>query len=394
VASTSVEANKASAPPRGTRPRDRRAQIRAAATRLFYERGYEQVSVADIAESVNVGPSALYRHFSGKSEILFEAIDETATAFGSMLEDLPTRDRRGLALTCARTALAYRRLGVLWQREGRNLPAAQRLLLRGRLRVAGINLASTLGSIRPDLDQPQAEFLAACLVNAMSSISFHRLQLAPERYEEVLADLAERILGHDFELEPAPSSPQVRVVPEGRREEILQAATTLFARHGFEAVSIDDIGAAVGIAGPSIYNHFASKQELLYQALARGYSALQHSLLDAIEAADDPAGALRRVSDSYVDLTLDHSDVITTLIAEARNLDPEYGELTQRAQLGYIGQWVDLVQQLRPEEDITVSRIKVQSAQMMANSLGRTSYLRDLPGFRDDIGRICWILQQ
>ena len=57
--------------PRGTRPRNRREQIRSAAAALFYERGYEQVSVADVAESVNVGPSALYRHFSGKSELLF-----------------------------------------------------------------------------------------------------------------------------------------------------------------------------------------------------------------------------------------------------------------------------------------------------------------------------------
>lgn len=390
---TSNEATLFSVTPRGTRPRDRRAQIRAAATRLFYERGYEQVAMADIAESVNVGPSALYRHFAGKSEILFEAIDDTVTAFVLMLEDLPTHDRRGVALTCARTALAYRRLGVLWQREARNLPEPQQVALRGRLRRAGTSLAATLHSIRPDLTADQAGFLAACLVNSMSSISFHRLQLGPERFEEVLADLAERVLGYDFQpLEAAPALKTPRQAPDGRREEIAEAATRLFARHGFEAVSIDDIGAAVGIAGPSIYNHFASKHDLLYDALARAYAALQEALADAVDETPDARQALRQVSDSYVDLTIDHSDLITALIGEARNLDPSYMEATQLAQLGYIGQWVDLIKQLRPDEDVTISRIKVQSAQMMANSLTRTPSLTKRAGFRRDLGEICWLL--
>ncbi len=349
--------------------------------------------MADIAESVNVGPSALYRHFGGKSDILFEAIDETSTAFVSMLEDLPTHDRRGIALACARTALAYRRLGVLWQREARNLPEAQQVELRGRLRRAGSSLAATLGSIRPDLEAEHAEFLAACLVNSMSSISFHRLQLGPEKFEEVLADLAEQVLGYDFgPLAPAPIPPQRRRATESRRDEIVEAATRLFARNGFEAVSIDDIGAAVGIAGPSIYNHFASKHDLLYDALARAYAALQEALADAVEETTDAERALRKVSDSYVALAIDHSDLITALIAEARNLDPVYNEATQKAQLGYIGQWVDLIHQLRPEEDITVSRIKVQAAQMMANSLARTPSLVDRPRFRRDLGEICWLL--
>lgn len=379
--------------PRGTRPRDRRAQIRAAATRLFYERGYEQVSMADIAESVNVGPSALYRHFSGKSDILFEAIDETTTAFVSMLEDLPTHNRRGVALACARTALAYRRLGVLWQREARNLPEEQQVELRGRLRAAGGRLAATLRSIRPDLDAENAEFLAACLVNSMSSISFHRLQLGPEKYEEVLADLAEQVLAYDFQPPSLGTDPPLQhQEPQGRRDEIVEAATRLFARNGFDAVSIDDIGSAVGIAGPSIYNHFASKHDLLYDALARAYAVLQESLADAVEEASEPEHALRQISDSYVDLTVDRSDLITALIAEARNLDPVHNEATQKAQLGYIGQWVDLIHQLRPEEDGTISRIKVQAAQMMANSIARTPSLTKRPGFRRDLSQVCWLL--
>lgn len=380
-------------PARGKRPRNRRAQIRTAAATLFYERGYEQVSIADVAESVNVGPSALYRHFTGKADLLYAAIDETIEAFGAMVAELPSRDLEGVALTAARTALAYRPLGVLWQREARNLDEPHRAVLRGRLRQAITVLAGTLQEIRPELSDAHATFLASATVNAMSSISFHRLEA--EDFESLLAGLALRVLRYHFPSTAVAGPSQLSAPdPTSRRDQIGRAAAVLFARDGYDAVSIDDIGAAVGIAGPSIYRHFESKQALLWESLGQGYAMLQEALADAVDAGTPPEVTLRRVSDSYVDLTVDNSDVITNLIAESRHLGPEYGDFVQRAQLGYIGQWVGLVQTIRPDEDLTVSRIKVQAAQMMANSLARTAYLRERPGFRHDVAEICWILQQ
>ena len=382
------------AAPRGTRPRNRRAQIRAAAVTLFYERGYEQVSVADVAESVNVGPSALYRHFSGKADLLFEAIDETVNAFAAMVADLPSRDLDGIALTAARTAIAYRPLGVLWQRESRNLSEEQRNVLRKHLRNAVLALADTLREIRPELEPDQAEFLAAAGVNAMSSISFHRIALPADEFEQVLADLALRVLSFPFRsasaTEPAHA---VLPTPATRRDEIADAAAALFARHGYDAVGVDDIGAAVGIAGPSIYNHFLSKQDLLFSSLGRGYAMLQDALADALETNAPADVVLRRVTDSFVDLAHDRSDLVTNLIAESRSLGEEHQDVVQRAQLGYISQWVALLREQRPEEDPTVSRLKVQAAQMLANSMCRTRYLRDRPGFRRDLADICFLLQ-
>lgn len=47
---------------------------------------------------------------------------------------------------------------------------------------------------------------------------------------------------------------------------ILTAATALFARHGYAAVGIDDIAAAVGATGPAIYRHHPSKYALLHRS--------------------------------------------------------------------------------------------------------------------------------
>jgi len=51
-----------------------------------------------------------------------------------------------------------------------------------------------------------------------------------------------------------------------RREALLTAAIRLFNQHGYHAVSMEDIGAAVGITSASVYNHFTSKSDLLVGA--------------------------------------------------------------------------------------------------------------------------------
>jgi AcrR family transcriptional regulator len=56
---------------------------------------------------------------------------------------------------------------------------------------------------------------------------------------------------------------QVRPVGDGARERILEAAYTLFSRHGTRAVGIDRIIAEAGIAKMTLYRHFASKEELI-----------------------------------------------------------------------------------------------------------------------------------
>lgn len=49
---------------------------------------------------------------------------------------------------------------------------------------------------------------------------------------------------------------------ENTAQKILDAALGLFAKKGYDAVSVDEIAKAVVIKAPSIYNHFGSKQEL------------------------------------------------------------------------------------------------------------------------------------
>ncbi|GLV58914.1 hypothetical protein KDH_57420 [Dictyobacter sp. S3.2.2.5] len=70
------------------------------------------------------------------------------------------------------------------------------------------------------------------------------------------------------------------------RERVLEMADQLFATHGYQAVSLRDIGASLGMRHASLYYHFPNGKEELYVAVVerrmRGYQTqLEQVLRDA-----------------------------------------------------------------------------------------------------------------
>ncbi len=64
------------------------------------------------------------------------------------------------------------------------------------------------------------------------------------------------------------------------KERILWEALELFAKQGYEAVSMRDIGAAVGIRESSIYKHYAGKQAIMDAIVERAGEEMQGIFLE------------------------------------------------------------------------------------------------------------------
>lgn len=94
-----------------------RADIIAAATRVFSERGYHAASMSEIAEIVGMRKPSLYHHVRKKEDLLFaiheqmidELIDETMTVLSS--SESPSEKVRGV-LRVAMSFVARHRDGV------------------------------------------------------------------------------------------------------------------------------------------------------------------------------------------------------------------------------------------------------------------------------------------
>lgn len=69
---------------------------------------------------------------------------------------------------------------------------------------------------------------------------------------------------------------------EDTRQKILAKALELFSVHGYDAVSVGQIAAAVGIKAPSLYNHFPSKCAI-FDAIVEATAAQYEEDTDRID---------------------------------------------------------------------------------------------------------------
>jgi len=83
---------------------------------------------------------------------------------------------------------------------------------------------------------------------------------------------------------------------KGSREAIVGAAERLFLKRGFGGVSMDDLAEEAGVARRTLYNQFASKEEILREMLS-GVSTQPGSVLSpGIETQGDVADVLRLIA--------------------------------------------------------------------------------------------------
>jgi AcrR family transcriptional regulator len=89
--------------------------------------------------------------------------------------------------------------------------------------------------------------------------------------------------------------------PQAKRA-IVEAATLLFARKGYDGARMGDIAEAAGVPRPNLYYHFATKQQIYRAALGDLIEGW-----DAALARLDPARAPSDALEDYVRAKLDHA---------------------------------------------------------------------------------------
>jgi AcrR family transcriptional regulator len=79
-----------------------------------------------------------------------------------------------------------------------------------------------------------------------------------------------------------------RPTPEARRQAILAAAIGVFAQHGFDAATTDDIARAAGLSKGGLYWHFKSKDDILAAILIQLFDQ-ELGVLQRLVAAEGAA---------------------------------------------------------------------------------------------------------
>jgi AcrR family transcriptional regulator len=98
-----------------------------------------------------------------------------------------------------------------------------------------------------------------------------------------------------------------KVSPEhmaARRNQILDAATTCFARHGIHETTIQRICDEAKLSAGALYRHFSDKGDILDAVYVRSIE-LNRGFGDALAASPDPVATLRAQVSAMIDLLAD-----------------------------------------------------------------------------------------
>lgn len=157
----------------------------------------------------------------------------------------------------------------------------------------------------------------------------------------------------------------MRIVKEAaiRRNEILDAAESLFVTKGFDRTSTNDILERVGIARGTLYYHFKSKEDILNAMIGRITDTYVKRAAKVVEKKDVPV--LRRLTEMMLALNVD-SDLGHEILEQVHK--PQNALLHQKMQEGLLAGILPLITGLIEEgiaQGICQTDYPAEAAEMM-----------------------------
>src|SRR5438270_8933747 len=162
-----------------------------------------------------------------------------------------------------------------------------------------------------------------------------------------------------------------RLTGAERRAQLAEIGREVFARRGFEATSIEEVGQRAGVSKPIVYEHFGSKEGLYAAIVERELDGLVERVSGAISAGsarerfegavlafltyvrdepagfavltrDSPSGATRRGLTRVIDDLAERVGDIFRKAFEAAGYERKYAPIYANALVGMVtqvGQW-------------------------------------------------------
>lgn len=345
------------------RPRDRRDQILDAAAEAFGRRGFDGVTVAELAAAVGVTAPALYRHFGAKDQILSAVttgildrlVDEAGSAASNVdVDTIGDGDPLGRLCRALTSEVldrpwhvaAYLRERHRWaaeptrptRREVELFSAVDTVIAhrvdgldpgdRRRRMLAAVGVLRGAAERTPKMGRPAADaFISASITS-------------------VLTCPPVPTVGHASS-DGSPSA--TWWTPSAPRERILDAALPLMRSRGFDGVGIGEIGEQAGVGAGNVSRYYSSKGEVLVDIYDRVGARVEVAVDDAVAGAVDAADALGRLLAAYTRIAFAAADLVV-VVGENRGALPreEIARLRRRDhRVGDI--WRAVVSEVRPD---------------------------------------------
>lgn len=204
ISAGGAEPEEPEAPRRKGRPRDTTAddRILAAAAHLILTRGFDNMTVDEVAATAKAGKATVYRRWAGKEDLAFAALEQLYSTelpvpdTGSIRGDLTTAFSQALEFSASETGRSYLRMTVAESLRDPRVGALYTAAFEGQEAAARQMFQRGIdrGELRPDLAMDLAVDWFAGLMVLYAVID--RPTPAPERTQELIDFLLAGIGAH------------------------------------------------------------------------------------------------------------------------------------------------------------------------------------------------------
>ncbi|MGJ5035270.1 MULTISPECIES: TetR/AcrR family transcriptional regulator [unclassified Bradyrhizobium] len=163
-------------------------------------------------------------------------------------------------------------------------------------------------------------------------------------------------------------------------EAIRKAGLRLIFQHGYEAMSLRQLAAEVGIQPGSLYNHISTKQELLAELIQDHINNLLRELDQALRDTHGPVERLRAFVAFHVSYHMTRKREVFIANSELRSLDPRNYEAVVALRGAYERRLADILGDGVAQGVFDVDDIQVATFAIIALLTGLCSWYR--PGGR------------
>lgn len=370
----------------------RRADIIAAAARLFRQNGFVAVGVDDIGAAVGVSGPATYRHFAGKDAVLAEVVAGYLERIREKAATAADPGRRADLATVIEVSLQNPDALAVMLRHIRYLDDAS--LRRVRSLYAEAAPSTCSGSlIDGGTEESHLRTRAAAGVLVSAALAHEPAQVLRRR---VVDDMVAAVLARPLPETPA-GAPVGQVaggpvaaplIPASRREAILASATRLFRQNSFHGVSLRDIGDDVGVTPSAIRKHFGNKEDLLAALFNRGGEQVAAAIASVLQESTTAAEAVEGMIVKYAELALQSRDRIFVYVTETHALPVSQQDERRSRQRGHVNELAYLQSQIEPGLSRGECRLRAVAAFSLINEVVMNDRLIERHGLAAELSAL------
>jgi len=168
---------------------------------------------------------------------------------------------------------------------------------------------------------------------------------------------------------------------EQLREQIIEAVERLLIETGDEAaVTIRAVADAVGVTPPSVYLHFADKDEMLFAVCERNFAELDRVTQEAAARSDDLLESLAMRGRAYIRFGVEHPEQYRILFMGKPSRTPQGFDLERLGDAAAFGHLLEHVQRCVQAGQLEGDPLQV-SLVLWAGVHGLTSLVISKPEF-------------